>query len=529
MRLRVSNEIMAISRPMHALLVRASPRDCTRRGQGRRGYALSCLGVIGALFAAAAWSATTTADLAEAVRRGDADDVRTLLKADGAAHNLDSPGRDSMTPLLWASEANDSKIARLLLDAGADANLGNRYGITPLWLAATNRSAELVKLLLEHGADPKHALPHGETPLMAAARAGDAESIRLLVGAGADPNASETSLGETALIWAAGEDHAEAIRALVTGGADPNAHSRVLDVPEMKWQQVGMVSTRLPVGGWTALMYAARQDSKAAVGALIEGGANLDAQDPDGSTALELALINAHYDLAAQLLDAGANPNVADSTGMSALYAAVDMVTHGPLIGRPKLPQMDKLAAIDLVRLTLDHGADPNARLLRPIFGRHHDFGDFGLGAGATPLMRAAKGRDLESMRLLLKAGADPKATMDSGANTVFAFASAPPPRRAANDVDPSVDNDALGLLLEGGADINAAGPKGATPLHAAAGAGNEKVVSLLVEHGADLQAHDAEGRTPLDVVSNAGRTHNDSVAALLRQLAQQRHAESAQ
>ena len=76
----------------------------------------------------------------------------------------------------------------------------------------------------------------------------------------------------------------------------------------MDWQQVGMVSTVLPRGGFTALMYAARQDAKDAARSLAEAGANLDVQDPDGTSALEFAIINQHFDLAALLLEKGANP-----------------------------------------------------------------------------------------------------------------------------------------------------------------------------------------------------------------------------
>ena len=229
--------------------------------------------------------------------QGNAASVRTLIGS-AAGGELDSPGRDGMTPLLWAAQANDLEMARMLLSAGADANLGNRYGITPLWLAATNRSPALVALLLEHGAEAAAGLPHGETALMAAARSGDAESIQLLLDAGADPNVAETSLGETALMWAAAEDHADAIRVLVAGGADPTIASRVLDLAPMNWLNIGMVSTVLPVGGWPPLLFAGRENATAAALALIEVGADPDIRDPDGLTALNVAIMNEHYDLA---------------------------------------------------------------------------------------------------------------------------------------------------------------------------------------------------------------------------------------
>src|SRR5262249_58173441 len=93
---------------------------------------------------------------------GDSAGVKTLIKS--SAGDVNQPGRDGMTPLLWAAQANDIEMARALLDAGADANLANRYGITPLWVAATNRSPALVALLLEHGAHASATLPNRATP-----------------------------------------------------------------------------------------------------------------------------------------------------------------------------------------------------------------------------------------------------------------------------------------------------------------------------------------------------------------------------
>ena len=88
-----------------------------------------------------------------------------------------------------------------------------------------------------------------------------------------------------------------------------------------------MVTTAMPRGGLTPLMYAARQGAIDAARALADAGANLNLTDPDGMSALVIAIINAHYDVAPALLDKGADPNVADTTGMAALYAAVDMHT----------------------------------------------------------------------------------------------------------------------------------------------------------------------------------------------------------
>ena len=72
-------------------------------------------------------------------------------------------------------------------------------------------------------------------------------------------------------------------------------------------------------------MYAARQGQLAAVTALAEVGADLNAVDPEGSTAMVIAVINAHFEVAARLAEKGADPNIGDAAGMAALYAAVDM------------------------------------------------------------------------------------------------------------------------------------------------------------------------------------------------------------
>jgi ankyrin repeat protein len=358
-------------------------------------------------------------ELADAAERGDRVRIDALLGDAGMRAAIDEASGYGMTALLFAVQADDLDLASVLLEAGADPNLANAYAITPLWLAATNRNPAMTGLLLEHGADAAFAMPHGETALMAASRSGDVASIGLLLEGGADPNAREEKHGETALMWAAAENHGDAIRALVGGGADPDLQGRLLDLAPMQWVQIGMVSTVLPSGGWSALMYAARENQRDAVVALAEEGAELDLQDADGTTALGIAIMNRHFDLAAALLDAGADPDVADRTGMTSLYGAVDMVFFTSDIGRPRLPGASTLAATDIVQRALEAGADPNAQLTGPIIGRHHGMGDFSLGNGATALMRAAKGGNLELMRILLDAGADPMIAMANGQTTI--------------------------------------------------------------------------------------------------------------
>jgi ankyrin repeat protein len=456
-------------------------------------------------------------DVADAAKRGQWAQVRTLLSRKGDVRGVQP---DGMTALHWAVEANQEEIVAALLAKGADAKAFNRYGITPLWLAATNGNASVARALLKAGADAKAALSHGETALMAAARTGEPETVKLLLEAGADPNVKETSQGETALMWAAAENHPEAIRALIQGGANPDLHAKGLDLAPMDWMQVGMVSTILPRGGFTALMFAARQNAPDAVRALAEGGADLDAKDPDGTTALHFAIMNQHYDLAGLLLEKGANPNTADNSGVTAIYAAVDMNLYRSEIGRPPRALQDKLNALDVVRLALAHQGDPNAPLRKPAIGRHHGFSDNSLGEGATALMRAIKANDFDALKLLVDSGANPSLAMKNGSTavTLLAATRVGPGAGAADKIVA-----ALRLLAEHGANLNAATARGETALHTAAKAGSNAIVQVLGELGADLTAKDSSGKTALDLVTQAGATKHDDTAAILRELAGKR------
>jgi uncharacterized protein len=466
--------------------------------------------------------------LVEAAKAGNVEAIRSLI---GQHADVNAAEADGLTALHLAVQANDAGMALLLLKAGANPNAADRYGTTPLHLAATNGSAALIEALIQAGANPNAALPEGETVLMTASRTGEAAAVKALLAHGADPNAHEHTFGETALMWAAAENHPEAAEALIAGGADKNARSTLLNLAPFKWVTSGMVSTTLPRGGWTALMYATRQNSVAAARTLAEKGADLNLADPDGTTALVFAIINAHFDLAAMLLDKGADPNIADETGMAALYAAVDMHTLGPMISRPAPKLIDELDAADLVKRLLAHGANPNARLKKPVIGRHHDGGDASLGEGTTPLMRAVKTNDLEVMTLLLDAGASPFLTQKDYTSPLM-IAAAGGARAGAYAAAFSVTEagtiEAMKLLIDHGADVNSFNANGQTALHRAAQRGADQVVRFLADHGAKLDFKDKQGRMPVDLAREPTRNPgagpgpgHESTAALLRQLMQ--------
>ena len=460
--------------------------------------------------------------LVEAVKSGNRDAVRTLLKS----ADVNAAEIDGTTALHWSVRSGDLETTRLLLGAGAHADEANRYGVTPLSLAALNGNAAIMDVLIKAGANPAATVSDGQTMLMIAARSGNPEALNVLLARKVDVNAHEQALGETALIWAASENHAEAITLLAKNGADLNARSKTLKFPLAKFGdgKSGRF-TVLPRGGWTPLMYAARQGASGAARALAETGADLNLTDPDGTSALVLAIINAHYDLAAMLIDKGARPNVADTSGMAALYAAVDMNTLDETPGRPPPKSTDRLNALTLMNVLLEHGADPNARLAAPLIERVHNNGDGALGPGSTPLMRAAKKGDIDAMRLLLDHGADVNLAANNGA-TVLMFVSGRGGlgRFGVYDVKKATDADFLEgarLCLQHGADVNATDESGQTALHNAAVQRSDPFIEFLADHGARVDVKDKQGRLPLDLALGGGgrgqQTVRESAAAILR------------
>jgi ankyrin repeat protein len=374
-----------------------------------------------------------------------------------ASAGPDVPAPDGTTALHRAVSVNDVQKSEALIRTGADVNAVNRYGVTALSLAAGNGNARLLDVLIKSGANPKAAdssLREGRTLLMLAARTGSAEAVTLLAGHGGAVNAVESRTGTTALMWAASENRADAVRALVAAGADVNVRSKVTAYPhtppgvigdalEEGYSYVGQ--TVLPRGGWTALMYAARQGALDGARALAECGADLNVQDPDGTPALTFAIINGHYDVAELLAGKGANVNLADRTGATPLYSAVDMHTLATSFGRPELPRTVTDGSVGAAKMLIAHGANVNAPLKTKVLKRTYQGGDARLAEGATPLMRAAKAGDVVMMTLLIAAGADLDRANAAGETALHIAAGSPATVRFLTDegASPDVKNKA--------------------------------------------------------------------------------------
>ena len=446
--------------------------------------------------------AASSSRLSTAIQAGNKEAVRALLK-DPAEVNASEA--DGTTPLHWAVRTDDLETTTLLLKAGAKAGAANRYGVTPLSLAAVNGNATITRLLLEAGADANTTVTQGQTVLMVAARTGNADAVRALIEKGANVNARETQLGETALMWAASENHAAAAALLIERGADVNARSSTIAFPKDRFGLEGVL-TILPHGNWTPLMYAGRDGGVDVVPLLVKAGVDVNAVDPDGTTPLMLAIMNSHYDTANALLENGADPNATDKQGMAALYAAVDMSSLGEVYGLPPRKVKDKLSPTDLMSRLIAKGGVVDARLKGPTIQRNHTPGEPLLGAGTTPLMRAARNGDYRAVKILLDAGADPTLKQPKGSNALMMASGVGRGLGVfAKDVGTEADLRQAVELLVAKVDVNLANDDGLTAVHIAAQAGLDSVVTVLAKHGARLDTKDKRGRTPVDMAMGVG------------------------
>jgi ankyrin repeat protein len=236
--------------------------------------------------------------------------------------------------------------------------------------------------------------------------------------------------------------------------------------------------------GETALMYAIWNDSPEGLSILLQHGADVNAKDDDGWTALMNAAGNDSPRSLSILLQHGADPNANDDDGGTALmHAAFDgnpesisiLLQHGADVnaknneGFMALMYATRNDNPEVLSILLQHGADPNAK--------HNN--------GGTALMHALFNDNPEGLSILLQHGADPNAKNDDGVTALV---------RAAFDGNP----ESISILLQHGADVNAKNDEGFTALMYATRNDNPEVLSILLQHGADPNAKNNDGRTAL-------------------------------
>ena len=460
-----------------------------------------------ALLVVAGAAAADDLRLVDAARHQNLPRLRTLLDQHA---DVNAKSEDGSTALLWAAHWNDLQTAELLVRAGADANLANDLRMTPLSQACTNGSTALVNLLLNAGAKPGTPVGTGETPLMTCARAGAVDAVRALLVRGADVNAQEPTQHQTALMWAAAEQHPKVLQALIEARADLTAHTKM---------------------GFTALHFAARAGDMESVRTLLAAGADVNIRsqaDPEpagarrgpalggngvtsfpGSTPLLVATVRGHIALALDLLDRGADPNAMEA-GFTPLHWAAGTWENGlanPVYGfvDPVGGIPDRHAKLQLVKALLAHGANPNLQMtIRPPSFTGTGTGGYNDAIGATPFIVAANSSDVEMMRILLAAGANPHLASKTNSNAILAATGL---NRGIGEIIDDEDKalEAIKFLLEIGVDPKAVTTYNENALFGPGYRGWNRMMELLIEKGADVNIINKAGVTPYLAASGFG------------------------
>ena len=509
---------------------------------------------------------------------GDLDAAKMLLYAGG---NLKATTRlNHYTPLHLASQHGWAGLVEAFLDAGAGVFANTTSGATALMLASASGSAAAVSALIQHGAEVNaQESGRGETALMFAAARNRSAVIDVLLRHDADPKITSNVLDvveinkefqtarqerekrveaeRKALVEAALADNPEiasnnsqaespAEEAKDDETKRPNLIKRFFAwiIPgggEDKEEPSGPpTSSRLSFaqlvgtqGGMTPLLFAVRQGHTESVQTLLAGGADINGRAGDGTTPLLIATINGHFDLAKDILDQGADPTIASDGGATPLYAAVNM-QYAPrtLYPQPTAFRQQHVTHLELMEAFMAAGADVNARLKKKIWYSGFNFDLSNVNeTGATPFWRAAYASDVETMRLLLAWGANPKLPTQktprrrrssdpeedpSGLPPVPPGGPAVTPLQAASGVGygfgfaanshqfhPGGMLRAVKFLIEEvGADVNERDHDGYTAMHHAAARGDNEMIEYLVSKGADATFISRRGQSTVDMAN---------------------------
>jgi ankyrin repeat protein len=489
--------------------------------------------------------------LAGLIEAGNRKAALDKIKA-GADVNQAQP--DGTRPVHWAVYHVDHELLAALIAKKAKVDVVNEFGSTPLAEAVKLADAAMVKMLLDAGAGPEGANEDGQTALMLAIKTGEMPIVEMLIKAGAKVNVVERLDNQTPLMWAADapKNAGEIVKLLLSKDASLTPRARYSDWPSQITSEPR--AQYRPVGGLTALLYAARSGCYPCVEEMLTAGADINLPTPEAVTPLMIAIDNEHYDVAKLLLDKGANPGIWDWWGRTALYIAVDRKEaaaggggrggggaaggrgggarggRGAGAATETAESGPRVSSMEIINALLAADVDPNPELNmhRPSRGGNSGrFVENQLSTGCTPLFRAAQSGDLEVAKALLARGANPNVNT-MGLTSFLVAAGVGPGARggtglaAAGAVGGPANMALMDLLIQHGADVNAqitgtqtysmrvsrapSANEGMTALHSAVQGGRIDMVKYLVEKGANTQLVDASGRKPIDMLNAGGR-----------------------
>lgn len=478
---------------------------------------------------------------------GNRPDLAALLIDAGA--DVVARNRAGVTPLSLAAETGNAAMVDRLLDAGADPRETLPNGETALMMAARTGDAATIHLLIDRGAEiDARETKRGTTALMWAAAYGSHAAVQALVDRGgtlglrSDPiqQARRPYLAPTPKErideYLRGTGQAGTSLELDLGGGDDTAETPVRSAGDDAGQpaiapegEEAVAVDRDPVpdaagvsartdevvgdptqpadvvgdfggyrrerpitGGLTALVFAARHGDIETARILLDAGADVNQVTEYGWTALLTATQNRYYRLGSYLLERGADPAIANKGGWTPLYIATDNrnIESGDYPTRQ--PDMDHMEYIELL---LDHGADPNARMMSSTETRTIFTHQWLREEGVTPFWRAAQSSDTELIQRLLDAGADPLIASHNGTTALMVASGIGWVEGVTHEWSRDQNVQTVNWLLELGADVNARDLDGRTALMGAAHKGRNEIVQILVDHGADMALRDVGSR----------------------------------
>ena len=440
---------------------------------------------------------------------GDALNLIWLLLKHRAVEVVDKRDKNNQTPLHLAMGRDWFKLARILLDHGADANAENNDGKTPLHLLSESRvhngdALELIRVLLKHGVAVNRRDKNNQTPLLLAMWRGQLELARILLDHGADATVEKTNgktpvhlllesqirdqgkaldlirlllehgavvngrdvTHQTPLHLAMGRDWFKLARLLLERGADTNAENNDGSTP------LHMLSESRIHDEGSALEL---------TGLLLEHGAEVNRRDKSNQTPLLLAVRQGWFKLLQICLEHGADANAENNNGKTSLHLLSEHRTNED-------------EAVSHARLLLEHGAEVNRRDKN----------------NQTPLLLSVRRGWFKLLENLLEHGADANAGDDNGKTSLHLLS-----ENQTDEEDDAVNH--ARLLLEHGAEVNRRDKDNQTPLLLAMDRNWFKLARILLEHGADPNAENNNGKTSLHILSKLEIFDKSNVSNVLR------------